>query len=341
MPIRHLSETDCARIVTLLQENHSQRYVANQFGVSPSVINRIYSRFRETGSYHRRPGQGRLRESSAREDRMIVRQATQNRFVCARRIADNINYGRQHPISTSTVRNRLREARLRACRPVQVPYLTHRHRRLRLHYAHFLINRRPRQWSSVLFTDESRFCLFGNDRRARVWRRRGERYSKNCNRPVRAFHGGSVMVWAGISRFSRTPLVVIPPPGLTSRRYVHEILQPYVLPIRNRIGQRFRLVHDNARPHTARYTQQFLRNHQIETLLHPPMSPDLNPIEHVWDMLERQVRENYPNIENLASLVTALCRTWQRIRQRAIRRCINMQNRLRAVIFNRGRNTHY
>ncbi|EZA62196.1 Spondin-2 [Ooceraea biroi] len=75
-----------------------QRYVANQFGVSPSVINRIYSRFRETGSYHRRPGQGRSRETSAREDRMI-RQVTQNRFVCTRRIAGNINYSRQHPIS--------------------------------------------------------------------------------------------------------------------------------------------------------------------------------------------------------------------------------------------------
>lgn len=85
----------------------------------------------------------------------------------------------------------------------------------------------------VLFTDESRFCIFGNDRRVRVLRRLGERYLENCNRPVRAFHGGSVMIWAEIRRFSRTPLIVIPPPALTSRRYVHEILQPYVLSIKN------------------------------------------------------------------------------------------------------------
>lgn len=341
MPLRHLSETDCARIVTLLEENNSQRYVANRFGISQSVVSRIYSRFRETGSYHRRPGQGRPRETSNRDDRAIVRQAVQNRSVSVRIIAGHINHDRRRPISTSTIRNRLREAGLHARRPVQVPYLTLRHRRLRLNYAYSLINRRQRQYNSVLFTDESRFCIFGNDRRVRVWRRLGERYSANCNRPVRAFHGGSVMVWAGISRFSRTLLIVIPPPALTSRRYVHQILQPYVLPIKNRIGRRFCLLHDNARPHTARYTQQFLRNHQIETLQHPPMSPDLNPIEHVWDMLERKVRENYPNIADLASLVRALQQTWQRIPQAAIRRCINMRNRLRAVILNRGGNTRY
>lgn len=187
---------------------------------------------------------------------------------------------------------------------MQIPYLIRRHHRLRLNYAHSLINRRQSQWNSVLFTDESRFCLFGNDRRIQVWRR----FSENCIRPVRAFlYGGSIMVWAGISRFSRTSLVVVPSPGFNSKRYVHEILQSYVLPIRNRIGRRFRQLHDNARSQTAHYTQQFLR-HQIETLLHPPMSSDLNPIEHVWNMLERRVRKKYPNIADLAWLMRALCR---------------------------------
>ncbi|KYN12105.1 hypothetical protein ALC57_15741, partial [Trachymyrmex cornetzi] len=81
----------------------------------------------------------------------------------------------------------------------------------------------------------------------------------------------------------------------------------------------------------------------IITLLHPPVNPDLNPIEHIWDILERRVCENYPNIADLreGSLIRALTRTWQRIPQIALRRCINMRNRLRAVILNRGGNTRY
>lgn len=59
------------------------------------------------------------------------------------------------------------------------------------------------------------------------------------------------MVLAGISYTSRTLLVVIPSPGLTARRYVNEILRLYVLPFRNHVGNRFILMHDNARPHTA------------------------------------------------------------------------------------------
>jgi hypothetical protein len=34
-----------------------------------------------------------------------------------------------------------------------------------------------REWHNVLFTDDLRFCLTNNDRRKRVFRRPGERYS--------------------------------------------------------------------------------------------------------------------------------------------------------------------
>ena len=48
----------------------------------------------------------------------------------------------------------------------------------------------------VMFTDESRFCIDMNDARAKVWRRRGERYADCCVRECSRFGGGSVMVWA-------------------------------------------------------------------------------------------------------------------------------------------------
>ncbi|GFT30940.1 uncharacterized protein TNCV_1683141 [Trichonephila clavipes] len=44
---------------------------------------------------------------------------------------------------------------------------------------------------------------------------------------------------------------------------------------------------DNARPHTARVAQDFLRHFQ--TLPWPAHSPDLFPVEHVWDKLKRQM----------------------------------------------------
>ncbi|GFW93474.1 uncharacterized protein TNCV_46771 [Trichonephila clavipes] len=53
---------------------------------------------------------------------------------------------------------------------------------------------------------------------------------------------------------------------------------------------------DNARPHTARVLQDGL--HTVTTLLWPPRSPDLSPIEHIWDQLVRRV-ENPTSLNEL------------------------------------------
>jgi len=244
-------------------------------------------------------------------------------------------------MSNQTVRNRLREAGLRSRNRARVPMLTAIHRRVRLEYARAHVDWTQRQWNRVLFTDESRFSLFTDDRRIRVWRRRGERFDRACVAPVRAFNGGSVMVWAGITTTQRSNLVIMPPPGMTAARYINEILRPQVLPFRERIGEHFMLMHDNARPHTAAQTREFLRNHDITVLDHPAVSPDLNPIEHVWDLIGRQLRDRPRQPTTLADLERILQEIWLEIPQAEISRCINMRDRLHEVINRRGGNTTF
>ena len=69
------------------------------------------------------------------------------------------------------------------------------------------------------------------------------------------------------------------------------------------------LMHDNARPHTARLTQNYLARHKVKVLQLPACSLDMNPIEHVWDVLGRRVRENHV-INNVNDLRATLSQEW-------------------------------
>uniref|UniRef100_A0AAZ3Q5W9 Transposase Tc1-like domain-containing protein n=1 Tax=Oncorhynchus tshawytscha TaxID=74940 RepID=A0AAZ3Q5W9_ONCTS len=103
-------------------------------------------------------------------------------------------------ISTQNVCNRLREARLRACRPVVRQVLTRHHRQQRHLWAQTHRCWTRQDWQKVLFTEELRFCLTRVDGRIRVYRRRNERYTETCTLERDRFgDGGSIMVWGGVS----------------------------------------------------------------------------------------------------------------------------------------------
>ena len=70
--------------------------------------------------------------------------------------------------------------------------------------------------------------------------------------------------------------------------------------------------HDNAPPHTAKHTQNILRIHDVNVLRWPAISPDLFPIEHLWDHLGRQVRERH-DVNNICDLECAWQAEWVKI----------------------------
>ena len=242
-------------------------------------------------------------------------------------------------MSFGTVRNRLRAAALRERRPlVRVP-LTQRHRRACLNWARAHLAWTRQQWSRVVFTDESRFDLQAADGRLRLWRRKGERFNVPNIVERDRFRGRSVMAWGGISRSGATQLVTVNG-NLTAIGYRDNIIGSVILPYL-RQGNADVLQYEKARPHGARVTRDFLRQNNVQVLNWPARSPDLSPIEHLWDCLSGKVRRR--NDDNkLRELERALHQEWLNIPLQVIRRLINsMRRRCLAVINKTGGHTRY
>lgn len=116
-----LDATGVARAVALADAGYSQRRIARTLGVPRTTIRDAIRRFRETGSYTRRPGQGRQRCTSARDDRFVVGNVLRNRFSTATEARTRFFEVQNVSVSERTIRRRLAERNLRAFRPARAP----------------------------------------------------------------------------------------------------------------------------------------------------------------------------------------------------------------------------
>ncbi|GFY30130.1 transposable element Tc3 transposase [Trichonephila clavipes] len=287
----------------------SQADAARRLNVSRSVVQRLWDQYQSEDSVSRRPVPGRPRATTPAEDRFLALSARRRRTTTVPQLVADHFQASGRRISATTVRNRLHNAATMGFCAV--------HRRVR-------------------FTMES------DSGRLLIWREQRTRYHQSNTVERHSYRGGGILVWAGISLGGHTDLHVFHGGTVTGLRYRDEILDPYVRPYAAAIGNDFILMDDNARPHRARIVEEDLEDHGLERMEWPARSRDLNPIEHLWDYLGREVAALNPPPRSLYELKQSILCVWSSLPIPVSNNLINsMGNRCRQCIQVRGGHIPY
>ncbi|GFT49218.1 transposable element Tcb2 transposase [Trichonephila clavipes] len=316
--IRHLDAFTRGRIIGKLEEGRSVTSVAAESGIAHSIVSRLWRQFQTTGTAIRGFNSGRPRGTTPADDRYIALQARRNRRQTAGEIARHTTQATGRPISRFTVARRLHGGGLFARRPVRCVPLTPAHRRRRSLWCREHRNWRDNEWGRVLFTDESRFSLSSDSHRILIWRERGSRNHPSNIIERDRYGGRGVLVWGGIMLGSRTDLHIFDAGSVNGTRYCNEILLPYVRLFRGTMGLQFLFMDDNAPCHRTVAAEQLLKSEDIERMDWPARSPDLNPIEHVWDFLGRRLAARTLPPVTIRELRLALQDEWAAMPQQLI-----------------------
>lgn len=322
-----------AQIVILSEAGNSQREIARFIGVSQRGVATTLKRYAETHSYADRKRSGRPRKTSKIDDRRIQMLSKRSRFRTVPDIRAEINETLSKPISAATVNRRLHEIGLYGRVAAKKPLLRAVNIRKRLNWAKKHLDWTIDQWKQVLWTDESKFEIFGSKRRTFCRRKPGERYKPECVKATVKHGGGSVMVWGCFSYDGVGSLFKVD--GILRKEQYHRILERHAIPSAiDLIGEGFVFQQDNDPKHTSKLCMNYLRSKESKGVLKimewPPQSPDANPIEMLWEELDRKARELCPTSES--DMWKCLNTAWNQIRPLTLHKLVKRMPRICAAI---------
>ncbi len=219
------------------------------------------------------------------------------------------------------------------------PLLNQRQRQKHLTWAVEKNNWTVAQWSKVLFSDESKFCISFGNQGPRVWRKSGEAQNPCCLKSSVKFPQ-SVMIWAAMSSAGVGPLCFLK--STVNTAIYQEILEHFMLPSADKLygDADFIFQQDLAPANTAKGTKSWFNDHGVTVLDWPANSLDLNPIENLWGIVKRKMRDTRPN--NADELKATVKETWASIPPQQCHKLItSMPRRIEAVIKAKGAPTKY
>ena len=340
---KDLTESQRGAIIYGHQRGDSLRTIAAAAGCGKSSVGNVIKQYRESDTevQKKRTGRPKILTTSDLENlKDVVKDG--NRRLSLTQMTNLHNIQTEKIISKTTMRRSLHSLGLSSCVAPQKPLITATNMEKRYEWALEHQDWSVRHFKRVLWSDETYVRLFLGSP-GRVWREPSEKWEIDC---IGSSVGRSPgrMYWGCFSWFGVGPLV---PLKSNSNGKLHlEILRKYAVPTINNFpanDDRGRpiFVQDNARPHLDGVGLEYLKKHRIRVMDWLPQSPDLNPIENLWNEVKCSVRrKGRPG--NLAELDALVKKSWYETPPELCRKLVtSIPNRVDACILAGGRPIKY
>ena len=317
---RTLPLTLRAKIFALLDAGFTIKQVAKRVGVSRSAVWKLEERRKSEGEEVALKGKksdcGRPRKVQDEDKQWLVRAVTKDPFLSGAQLKKKANGALDH-LSVRRVQETLNKAGLKSHIAAQKPLLTDKMREKRIKWCQDHLGWTVDDWKSVLFSDESTFYQIRNVRKT-VRRPSGERFNPQFTKKT-VKHPASVMVWGCFSAFGRGRLSFLEKGAtMNTPRYI-AVLEEKMLPeFRARRLDWF--LQDGAPCHKSKGTMSFLEQNGVSVMDWPGNSPDLNPIENLWEVMKKIVEEKEP--KSLPDLIQKIKEVW--VKETSQEVCLNL-----------------
>ncbi|KAG2458804.1 TCB1 transposase, partial [Polypterus senegalus] len=337
---RELSEDLRTKIVEKYQQSQGYKSIFRDLHVPLSTVRNIIKKFTAHGTVANLPGRGWKRKINKRLQRRIVRMVDKQPQSSSKHI-QAVLQTQGATASAQTICRHLNEMKCYGRRARRTPLLTQKHKKARLEFAKMYLKKPKSFCANILWTAETKVELFHKAHHLTVYRKRNEAYEEKNTIPTVKHGGGSKMFWGffGVSGTGCLDYVI----GIMKSEDYQKILGHNVGPSVRKLGLHQRswvFQQDNDPKHTFKSTQKWLKTKRWRVLKWPAMSPDLNPIKHLWRDLTIAVGRRRPS--HLRDLEQFAKEEWSEI---PFERCNKLvdgyRKRLISVIFSKGRATKY
>lgn len=334
----HLSVGQRWAIITLHKEGHDHSYISQRIPCDVKSVRRWIVHYEQHQTVEDDPRSGRPRITDEETDTAIAGTAYVEKFCTPRGLKRKYQFAP----STRTIDRRLQEAGLFGRVARHRKRLSEEEKRKRLSFAEGYLHMTKDEWMQVLFADEKLFK--GEGFMGQVWVRRPIGEADNPEYCVNKLpHPVKLNVWGcfcgrGLGycyifneNMDGKLLKTILGTHLKESAELHYEQDPPEL---------WRLLQDNDPKHKSTLVQTWLFNNGISMLDFPPYSPDLNPIENVWNDLARRVEAKPAG--SMQQLQDTIADEWAATSVEFLRKLArSMPKRCKAVIDAKGDHTKY